>query len=207
MLGLTKDDVAVQPKLAFIAYQVGTAFAGAQLVESADPAGWPSNTKFIWLNTPGNPDGSVVSAARLWQAAERARELSGVILNDEHYAEMGWEAPCNDCIPCILDPEVTGGDNTKILSIYSLSKQSNLAGYWAAFAAGDQSLIAKLVNLRMHSGTMPAMPVQKTITAGLADHEHVATQKDTHRKRRDLLFPTLVEYGFEIEDSEADLNL
>jgi aspartate/methionine/tyrosine aminotransferase len=40
-------------------------------------------------------------------------------------------------IPSVLDPRVTGGDARGILSVYSLSKQSNLAGYRAAFLAGD----------------------------------------------------------------------
>jgi aspartate/methionine/tyrosine aminotransferase len=120
---------------------------------------------------------------------------------------MGWNAPWDEYIPCMLDPEVTGGDLTNVLSIYSLSKQSNLAGYRAAFAAGDERLIKGLVNLRMHSGMMVPMPVQKAMVAALGDELHVATQKEIYRKRRDVLLPALEAHGFEVQDSEAGLYL
>lgn len=207
MLGLGKGDVVVQPRLAYTAYQVGAAFAGAELVESDDPESWPANTKLIWLNSPGNPNGAVSSIDFLQKAIARARELGAVIVNDECYAEMGWDPEYEDYIPCILDPAVTGGDIENILSIYSLSKQSNLAGYRAAFAAGDAALIRGLVNLRMHSGMMVPMPVQKAISAALGDHDHVLTQKEIYRNRRNILLPALVSAGFEIVDSNAGLYL
>ena len=68
----------------------------------------------------------------------RARELGAVLASDECYAELGWDAPWDaEPIPSALDPRVTDGDVRGILSVYSLSKQSNLAGYRAAFLAGD----------------------------------------------------------------------
>lgn len=205
MLGLTSKDALVQPTLAYTAYEVGAAFAGAQLVVSDDPADWPENTKLIWLNSPGNPNGGVHSIEHLKRCVARARELGAVIVNDECYAELGWDGL--DHIPCILNPEVTGGDDTGILSIYSLSKQSNLAGYRAAFAAGGADLIKGLVNLRMHSGMMVPFPVQKAMVAAVSDYEHVAKQKELYRARRDVLLPALVSYGFEVQDSEAGLYL
>lgn len=207
MLGIGAGDVVVQPRLAYTAYEVGAAFAGAEIFVGDEPNEWPENTKLIWLNSPGNPNGSVHSVEFLRRALARARELGAVIVNDECYAEMGWNAPWDEYIPCMLDPEVTGGDLTNVLSIYSLSKQSNLAGYRAAFAAGDEKLIKGLVNLRMHSGMMVPMPVQQAMVAALGDDSHVAAQKEIYRKRRDVLLPALLDYGFELHDSEAGLYL
>lgn len=207
MLGIKAGDAVVQPRFAYTAYEVGAAFAGAELVTSDNPEAWPNNTKLIWLNSPGNPNGSVASIERLKTALYRARELGAVIVNDECYAELGWVAPYQDYVPCMLEPEVTGGDLKNVLSIYSLSKQSNLAGYRAAFAAGDSALIKGLVNLRMHSGMMVPMPIQKAMIAALEDYAHVANQKEIYRKRRNVLLPALVKAGFQIEDSEAGLYL
>lgn len=207
MLGLGPDDTVVQPRLAYTAYEVGAAFANAKLVATDDPADWPTNTKLVWLNSPGNPNGAVLSKEQLKLAVEKARAIGAVIVNDECYAEFGWDAPWNEHVPCILEPEVTGGDLTGILCIYSLSKQSNLAGYRAAFAAGDSSLIKALVNLRMHSGMMVSMPVQKAMVAALNDSSHVAKQKEIYAARRAVLKPALEKAGFQIEDSEAGLYL
>ena len=207
MLGIGPGDAVVQPSLAYTAYEVGAAFAGAQLVVSDDPESWPSNTKLIWLNSPGNPNGAVLSVDALKRAVSKAKELGAVIVNDECYAEMGWVHPWDEYIPCILDSAITGGDVTNILSIYSLSKQSNLAGYRAAFAAGDAKLIKGLVNLRMHSGMMVPMPVQRAMAAALSDDDHVKKQKQVYQARRDILKPALEAAGFEIVDSEAGLYL
>ncbi|NBU23651.1 MAG: aminotransferase class I/II-fold pyridoxal phosphate-dependent enzyme, partial [Actinobacteria bacterium] len=86
-------------------------------------------------------------------------------------------------------------------------KQSNLAGYRAALATGDEKLIKGLVNLRMHSGMMVPMPVQKAMTAALNDDSHVAKQKEIYRRRRDLLLPAVKAFGFEVKSSEAGLYL
>ena len=205
MLGIGPGDAVVQPRLAYTAYEVGAAFAGAELVVSDDPEDWPANTKLIWLNSPGNPNGSVHTANHMRRCVDKARSLGAVIVNDECYAELGWENW--DHIPCILDPEVTGGDLKGILSIYSLSKQSNLAGYRAAFAAGDESLIRGLVNLRMHSGMMVPNPVQQAMIVALGDENHVREQKELYRARRAVLLPAVIAYGFKVEDSEAGLYL
>jgi succinyldiaminopimelate transaminase len=207
MLGIGPGDVVVQPKIAYTAYAVGAAFAGAEVISSDDPSEWPSNTKLIWLNSPANPHGAVLGIELLKKAVERARELGAVIVNDECYAELGWEGEWADFIPCILDERVTGGNLINILSIYSLSKQSNLAGYRAAFAAGDPEMMKALVNLRMHSGMIVPQPVQQAMIAALNDEEHVQVEKDIYRARRNALLPALKAYGFEVSSSEAGLYL
>lgn len=207
MLGIGPGDVIVQPRIAYTAYEVGAAFAGAEILSSDDPSEWPSNTKLIWLNSPANPHGAVIGIEGLRAAVARARELGAAIVNDECYAELGWEEPWDEEIPCILDPRVTGGDLTGILSIYSLSKQSNLAGYRAAFAAGDPEIVKGVVNLRMHSGMIVPHPVQQAMIAALTDDEHVQVEKEIYRARRNVLLPALKAYGFEVSDSEAGLYL
>ena len=110
-------------------------------------------------------------------------------------------------MPSLLDPRVTGGDDTGILSVYSLSKQSNLAGYRAAFLAGCSALVARLLTARKHLGLMLPAPVQHAMTAALRDDEHVAAQKELYRRRRDLLLPAVQAAGFRIDGSEAGLYL
>lgn len=93
MLGIGPGDVVVQPRIAYTAYEVGAAFAGASIISSDEPSEWPSTTKLIWLNSPANPNGAVVGVDGLKKAVDRARELGAVIVNDECYAELGWEGP------------------------------------------------------------------------------------------------------------------
>ena len=208
LLDLGPGDVVVHPRAAYPTYEVGARLVGATPVASDDPSTWPVGTKLIWLNSPGNPDGRVLDADALRTAVTRARDLGAVLASDECYAELGWDAPWDDQpIPSVLDLRVTGGDMRGILSVYSLSKQSNLAGYRAAFLAGDPAIVARLLTARKHLGLMLPAPVQSAMIAALGDDTHVTAQKERYRMRRRALKPALESAGFRIDHSEAGLYL
>jgi succinyldiaminopimelate transaminase len=205
LLGLHAGDVVVHPTVAYPTYAVGAALAGATPLASDDPAQWPAETKLIWLNSPGNPDGHVNSIEYLTVAVARARELGAVIVNDECYAELDWTADVPT--PTILDRRVIGDSRRLVLSVYSLSKQSNLAGYRAGFVAGCSDLIGELLEARKHSGLMPPAPVQHAMIAALADDEHVTAQRERYRARRSAMLAALESAGFSVNESGAGLYL
>lgn len=205
LLGLGPGDVVVQPSAAYPSYAVGAAVVGATVLSSDEPDEWPAETKLVWLNSPGNPDGRVHELAFLRRAVVRARELGAVIANDECYAELDWSA--DRATPSILHPEVTQGSRRLTLSVYSLSKQSNLAGYRAGFIAGCSELVGELLTARKHLGLMPPAPVQAAMIAALGDETHVAAQKELYRRRREALAGALTASGFRIDESRAGLYL
>jgi succinyldiaminopimelate transaminase len=208
LLGLGPGDVVVHPRAAYPTYEVGARLVGATPIASDDPAEWPPQTRLAWVNSPGNPDGRVLDVDDLRAALERARALGAVLASDECYAELGWDAPWDsERVPSALDSRVTGGDLDGVLSVYSLSKQSNLAGYRAAFIAGDPDLVARLLTARKHLGLMLPAPVQAAMVAALSDDEHVARQRDIYRARREVLRPALEAAGFRIDHSAGGLYL
>jgi aspartate/methionine/tyrosine aminotransferase len=91
--------------------------------------------------------------------------------------------------------------------VYSLSKQSNLAGYRAAFAAGDPQLVAELLEVRKHAGMIVPWPVQEALRVALGDDEHVAVQRERYRARREQARIALLSAGFRIDHSQAGLYL
>ncbi|MHC3000438.1 succinyldiaminopimelate transaminase [Microbacterium sp. HJ5] len=208
LLGLGPGDVVVHPRAAYPTYEVGARLVGATPVTADDPAEWPAGARLVWVNSPGNPDGRVLDVASLRAAIDRARELGAVLASDECYAELGWEAPWDaEPIPSALDPRATGGQLDGVLSVYSLSKQSNLAGYRAAFLAGDPDIVGRLLTARKHLGLMLPAPVQAAMAAALGDDEHVAAQKERYRARRAILKPAIEGAGFRVDASEAGLYL
>nr|BFF20711.1 hypothetical protein GCM10025730_42320 [Promicromonospora thailandica] len=110
-------------------------------------------------------------------------------------------------MPSVLDPRVSGGSHENLLVAYSLSKQSSLAGYRAAFLAGDPALIADLTQTRKHLGLIVPAPVQAAMTAALSDDEHVAVIRATYGARRGALAAAVREAGFVVDGSEAGLYL
>ena len=215
LLGLKPGDVVVRPKVAYPTYDIGATLAGVTSVatdnlDELDEA-TRARVRLIWVNSPGNPTGSVRGVDSLKALVEQARELGAVVASDECYAELGWGdwdvQRGGQAVPSILDPRVAGGSHQGLLAVYSLSKQSNVAGYRAAFVAGDPVLMPNLVNSRKHAGMIVPYPVQEAMRVALGDDAHVEAQKDLYRGRRERLVPALLDFGLEIKDSDAGLYL
>lgn len=83
-----------------------------------------------------------------------------------------------------------------VLVLYSLSKQSNMAGYRTAFIAGDESLIASMSAYRKQIGQIIPGPVQAAMAAGLRDLESVKVQHARYRERLGVLVSALRAYGY-----------
>ncbi|MFJ3956315.1 succinyldiaminopimelate transaminase [Arthrobacter sp. NPDC090010] len=214
-LGLKPGDVVVRPSVAYPTYDIGAQLVGATAVAVDDldelDAATRARVRLVWLNSPGNPTGEVRSAESLKKIVDQARAQGAVVASDECYAELGWDSwdvqRGGEAVPSVLDPRVSGGDVSGLLAVYSLSKQSNLAGYRASFAAGDPVLIASQVNSRKHAGMIVPAPIQAALRLALGEDEHVQAQKDLYRGRRERLLPALRSFGLEIRHSEAGLYL
>lgn len=202
MLGLSAGDRVVIPRIAYPTYAVGAVLAGAEPVATDEPE-TVEGAALVWLNSPGNPTGSVLAPERMAQIVAWARETGAIVVSDECYVELGWDAePVS-----VLHPDVCGDDHARVMAVHSLSKRSNLAGYRFGFAAGDPSLVADLLAVRKHSGMMVPSPVQAAAIAAWDDDEHVAVQREVYRRRRDVLRASLMAAGFRIDHSEAGLYL
>ncbi|MDT0189194.1 succinyldiaminopimelate transaminase [Rothia terrae] len=215
LLGLGKGDVVVRPTVAYPTYDIGAQLAGADFVaaDSLDEldAETRARVRLVWVNSPANPTGIVRDVDELKKLVDDARAIGAVVASDECYAELGWGEwdvqRGGRSVPSILDPAVTGGSNDLLLSVYSLSKQSNLAGYRAAFIAGDAAIMKNLVNSRKHAGMIVPAPVQQAMTVALTEDSHVTAQKDLYRARREMLLPAVEKFGLRVEHSEAGLYL
>ncbi|KRE42137.1 succinyldiaminopimelate transaminase [Knoellia sp. Soil729] len=216
LLGLGPGDIVGFPAAAYPTYDVGARLAGAtpQVVNGLAALGplLPSTTpKLLWLNSPGNPTGQVLGVEHLAKVVAWARQHGVVVASDECYAELDWRtdrggstAPTT---PSILDPRVTGGSHEGLLCVYSLSKQSNLAGYRAAFVAGDPTLVKQLLEVRKHAGMIVPWPIQVALTAALGDASHVEAQKAVYGGRREDLLAGVRAFGLEVDHSDAGLYL
>ncbi|MDT0398181.1 MULTISPECIES: bifunctional succinyldiaminopimelate transaminase/glutamate-prephenate aminotransferase [Streptomyces] len=203
-LGLGPGDRVAFPRLAYPTYEVGARLARADHVAYDDPTELdPAGLKLLWLNSPSNPTGRVLSKEELTRIVAWAREHGVLVFSDECYIELGWEA---DPVS-VLHPDVNGGSYDGIVSVHSLSKRSNLAGYRAAFLAGDPAVLGPLLQIRKHGGMMTSAPTQAAVVAALGDDEHVRIQRERYAARRTALRQALLAHGFRIEHSEASLYL
>ena len=107
----------------------------------------------------------------------------------------------------MLHPDVCGGSPEGLLTVHSLSKRSNLAGYRCAFVAGDPAVVGELLAVRKNLGLMMPGPQQHAMVAALDDDAHVVEQHARYAARRAILRRALESAGFRIDHSEASLYL
>ena len=208
LLHLGQGDRVVQPKISYPTYAIGTQLAGAQVTTVDDPVDTDSwvdlpGVRAVWINSPGNPSGQVIDRAGLAKIVRAARSIGATVLSDECYAMLDWSehtqigqnAPI-PASPCILEPEVCGGDASGILCLYSMSKQSNMAGYRAALVAGDARLVKAMTAYRKQVGLIVPGPVQRAMRAALEDGEAVMAQREIYARRLRALAQALTAYGY-----------
>jgi succinyldiaminopimelate transaminase len=189
------------PEIAYPTYHVGAVLAGAESIPvGIDAKSWPV-AEMAWLNSPSNPTGRVHNEEEIKACIQWSRTNKSLLVSDECYLEF------EDSAKPLSVLSLTGGDNTNILAIHSLSKRSSMAGYRAAFMIGDSVLINRIREIRKHSGLMVPLPVQKAMTIALSDDKHVAEQRARYNARKGALRPALEAAGFTIEFSNAGLYL
>jgi succinyldiaminopimelate transaminase len=207
LLGLREGAVVI-PEVAYPTYEVGAVLAGLAvhrtdtppddaLLASLPPVG------LVWLNSPGNPHGRVMTddELRAWVAWGRAHGVP--VVSDECYATLGWEVQPRS----LLHPAVAGDDHTGLMAVHSLSKQSTAAGYRAGLLSGDPVLVRRVWEVRRHLGLLVPGPVQAAMTAALADDAHVEAQRERYGRRRERLAAAVRATGARIDHSEAGLYL
>ncbi|GAB3300992.1 succinyldiaminopimelate transaminase [Geodermatophilus aquaeductus] len=202
LLGLREGTVLI-PEVAYPTYEVGAVLSGLAVRRTDTPPDDAAGVVLVWLNSPGNPHGRVLSddELRTWAAWGRAHGVP--VVADECYATLGWDVQPRS----LLHPEVAGEDHTGLLAVHSLSKQSTAAGYRAGLLSGDPGLVRQVWEVRRHLGLLVPGPVQAAMTAALADDAHVDAQRERYRGRRERLAAAVRATGARIDHSEAGLYL
>lgn len=184
----------VVPNPFYPAYAAGAEAAGCEVIALAagrerdflpDYDALPDETLdravAIYLCSPSNPQGAVLSREALARIAARARKHGALVFADECYSEI-W---LNDSPPPgIL--ESAGGSFDNVVAFHSLSKRSNLPGLRCGFAAGDAKFITAFSELRNVSAPQVAEPLQEVGIAAYSDEYHVEETRALYREKFDL---------------------
>ncbi|MCI1901956.1 MAG: succinyldiaminopimelate transaminase [Bifidobacteriaceae bacterium] len=211
LLQLPAGSKVVQPKISYPTYEIGTQLAGCEVVklDVADTSAWENldNVGMVWVNSPSNPTGETLSAAQLSAIVAAARRIGAVVVSDECYALMTWVEGegARSAAPGILDADVCGTNADGVLCLYSLSKQSNMAGYRTAFIAGDSEILARMQNFRKQIGLIIPGPVQAAMAAGLDDSNAVNVQHERYASRLARLVAGLRAGGYDASMPEGAL--
>jgi succinyldiaminopimelate transaminase len=202
LLGLRNGTVIV-PEVAYPTYEVGAVLAGLAVRRTDVPPPDAAGVVLVWLNSPGNPHGRVLSDDLLREWVTWGRAHGVPVVADECYVTLGWDVEPRS----LLHPSIAGEDHAGLLAVHSLSKQSTAAGYRAGLLSGDPALVRPVWEVRRHLGLLVPGPVQAAMAAALDDDAHVDAQRERYRSRREKLAAAVRGAGLRIDHSEAGLYL
>ena len=135
------------------------------------PADIRARTALLYLCSPNNPCGTVLALDRLKELIALARGHDFLLLSDECYSEIYFDAPP----PGILEAAVAlDGRFDNVLCLNSLSKRSGSPGLRCGFGAGDPHLAEVMVLQRGYVGTQVPGPNMAAGEALWRDEAHVA---------------------------------
>ena len=118
---------------------------------SSVPTDVLNRTQLVYVCSPGNPSGKVMSLAD-WKALFALSDKYGfTIAADECYSEIYFDE-ANPPLGALQAANQLGRDYSRLIVFSSLSKRSNVPGLRSGFVAGDADIIAKFLLYRTYHG-------------------------------------------------------
>ena len=145
----------------------------------------------LFICSPGNPTGAVMSSAQLKKLIALADQYDFVIASDECYSELYFDEqqpPAGLLQACA---ELGRHDFARCVVFHSLSKRSNLPGLRSGFVGGDADILKKFLLYRTYHGCAMPVPTQLASVAAWKDEEHVRANRTAYRQKFEAVLDIL----------------
>jgi N-succinyldiaminopimelate aminotransferase len=145
----------------------------------------------LFLCSPGNPTGAVLSLDFLKAALELAERHDFVIASDECYADLYRDESAPP--PSLLQAALATGRDAfqRCVVFHSLSKRSSVPGLRSGFVAGDPAIIKPYLLYRTYHGCAMPVPTQLASIAAWNDDAHAAANRVLYREKFAKVLPIL----------------
>lgn len=142
-----------------------------------------SRAQLIYVCSPNNPTGSVMTLDD-WRALFTLSDRYGfVIASDECYSEIYCDEN-NPPLGALDAAQQLGRDGFPRLVVFnSLSKRSNVPGLRSGFAAGNTQLLEKFLLYRTYHGSAMNPAAQAASTAAWSDEAHVVENRRLYARK------------------------
>ena len=192
---LDPGDEVLIPAPWWVSYPEIVRFAGAKVVpvpsRAADgfrlnPAALAAAitpaSRWLLLNSPGNPTGACLSAADLLAIAELVRAHPRLlVLSDDIYAPLRYDGSAHATLAALC-PDLAA----RVLTISGVSKSHAMTGFRIGVAAGPEWLIRAMERLQSHSSGNPASISQAAAVAAFeVPQDFLGGWREHLRARRD----------------------
>ncbi len=151
---------------------------------------WP-RVQLLYICTPGNPTGAVLTLED-WKELFALSDKHGfVIASDECYSEIyfGGSKP----LGALEAAHKLGRDYERLIAFSSLSKRSNVPGMRSGFVAGDAAILKQFLLYRTYHGSAMSPSVQAASIVAWNDEAHVDENRAKYISKFSQVTPMLAE--------------
>lgn len=156
------------------------------------PADVWSRVQLLYICSPGNPTGAVLSLQDWKELFDLSDRYGFVIASDECYSEIYFteEAPLGG-LEAAHQLGRTG--YPRLVAFSSLSKRSNVPGMRSGFVAGDAAILKQFLLYRTYHGSAMSPAIQAASIAAWNDETHVHENRAKYIKKFQQVTPILQE--------------
>ncbi len=156
---------------------------------------WTARTAVVMLATPSNPVGTVIAPAELARIAALVRERGAVLIVDEIYQRLVYEA----------EPASALAIDDGIIIINSFSKYYGMTGWRLGWLITPAATVPLIDRLAQNLFLAPPTPAQHAALAALGAEARAIfdERREILRERRDFLLPALRGLGFDLPVAPA----
>ncbi len=148
-------------------------------------------SKVLMLNFPNNPTGAVMSRADLEDIAAFAVERDLIVITDEIYAELTYDAPHTSIVSL-------PGLRDRTIFLHGFSKAWAMTGFRLGYACGPAELIEAMMKIHQYTMLCASSLSQKAALEALTRPEtDVAEMVDEYRRRRNYIAAAFTDMGIE----------
>jgi len=164
---------------------------GFRLTRAMLEAKVTSRTKILMLNFPNNPTGAIMTKADLEDIAAFACEHDLIVITDEIYGELTYDAPHSSIISL-------PGLRDRTVFLHGFSKAWAMTGFRLGYACGPAELIEAMMKIHQYTMLCASSLSQKAALEALARPETDVTEMlNEYRRRRNYLAGAFSDLGME----------
>jgi N-succinyldiaminopimelate aminotransferase len=165
-----------------------------------------NRTQLVYVCSPGNPSGKVMSLDDWEQLFKLSDQYGFVIAADECYSEIYFDET-SPPLGALQAANKLGRDYSRLIVFSSLSKRSNVPGMRSGFVAGDADIIAKFLLYRTYHGCAMSPVVQAASLTAWNDEAHVIENRTLYTEKFNTITPMLKQMWPAVEMPDAAFYL
>jgi N-succinyldiaminopimelate aminotransferase len=155
-------------------------------------------TRFVLLNSPHNPTGTVLTRAELQAVADVAIEHDLLVITDEVYEHLVFDD--REHVPLATLP----GMFERTLTLSSVGKSYSFTGWKVGWATGPVALVGAVLAAKQWLTFTSGAPLQPAVAFALdEEHDFPAKLAAQLQAKRDLLCAGLADVGVEVRVPEG----